>query len=247
MKNKRAAHYVDVLDINKNANCRFAGNRQAGSRLAVFSRTLNRLMEEKQISQEDMSRDLNISTGVLSNYRNGKSEPGLTKLISMAEYLGVDCHYLMTGVSSANRTLAADTGLSESAIEFLKLVNRNGDAEEKRSIRLINRILDYKPSDLKKEEHHFLTLFTMLDQYITSADVRRRLHREYVPGPEDSPRTAAREQKADDFARRHVIAEAGRNAMEMMDFAKLYREAKLTEIRNALDAFLKAETVRICK
>ena len=133
-KKKRDVYCVDNMEISGNAHGKFLGDKKSGDQLYVFAKMLNCLLEEKGIDQIKMAADLGISAGVISNYRNGKTEPCITKIIKIAEYLDVDCTYLMTGGSPANRTLAADTGLSENAIETLKHINREGNSEEQRTI-----------------------------------------------------------------------------------------------------------------
>lgn len=41
-------------------------------------------------------------------------------IVRLADYLGVDCHYLMTGIKAENYKCADDLGLSEGAIKSLK-------------------------------------------------------------------------------------------------------------------------------
>lgn len=41
--------------------------------------------------------DLNITREALSQYENGKREPGQKMLIRMSEYFDVSIHYLITG------------------------------------------------------------------------------------------------------------------------------------------------------
>ena len=111
MAKKRAPHSVDPAEIEKNAE---------NLPQLIFAKTLNRLMEERGIDQEKMSADLGLSTGIIHNYRHGKTEPKLASIIKIAEYLHVDCHYLLTGVSSKNVTVSKDLGLNEKSIEVLK-------------------------------------------------------------------------------------------------------------------------------
>lgn len=111
MAKKRVPHAVDPAEIEKNA---------AGTPQYTFANTLNRLMEEKGIDQEKMAEDLRLSTGIIHNYRHGKTEPKLSAIVNLANYLHVDCHYLLTGVKAENSTLAKDIGLNETSINLLK-------------------------------------------------------------------------------------------------------------------------------
>lgn len=112
MSRKRITHEVDDAVIEKNAGGR--------PEVAIFAKTLNRLLVEKGIHQEDLAEALGISTGSISSYRNGSKEPRLGMIVKIANFLGVDCHYLMTGVQAKNYVCSNELGLSENAIEEIK-------------------------------------------------------------------------------------------------------------------------------
>ena len=143
MRKKREPHSVDTLIIVSNAMDKFPDEKEA-KQFSKFAIILNDLMEKNGIDQEKMSEDLGISEGSISNYRNGKSEPGLMNIIKIAEYLRVDCHYLMTGVSAKNKTINSDTGLTDDAISALTALNRTkgeDGIEHRKIIDLINYVL----------------------------------------------------------------------------------------------------------
>ena len=242
-KKKRDVYCVDNMEISENAHGKFLGDKKSGDQLYVFAKIFNCLLEEKGIDQEKLAADLNISAGLISNYRNGKTEPGLTKIINIAKYLNVDCTYLMTGVSPANRTLAADTGLSHNAIEFLKFINKKGNSEELRTITMINRALDFKPSDLKEKSGPFISIFAFLDQYVTSGDVEWKLRDEYGQGDNESPAKTQRALGIDDIERRIVYVKFDKT-LERMELGKLYRESRITALKQGLDELYEAENKR---
>lgn len=91
--------------------------------IAVFAKTLNRLMVERNVHQDDMAQSLGIATGSISAYRNGKKEPRLSMIVKIAAYLNVDCHYLMTGIQAKNYICSNELGLSEKAISRLHEVS----------------------------------------------------------------------------------------------------------------------------
>lgn len=108
MARTRTTHEVDDVIIDENTSGR--------PEMAIFAKTLNRLLIEKGIHQDDLAQTLGISSGSISSYRNGKKEPRFTMIVKIADYLGVDCHYLMTGVQAKNYVCTKDLGLSEKAI-----------------------------------------------------------------------------------------------------------------------------------
>ena len=100
---------------------------------------------------------MGVSTGSISEYRNGKKEPRLTIIVKLADFLGVDCHYLLTGVQAENYIGAKDLGLSDGAIQ--RLINTKLRAESERragwassiqekELCAINAILEYDYSVL---------------------------------------------------------------------------------------------------
>ena len=58
-------------------------------------RIITLLRTERNITQKDAARDLNISQALLSHYERGARECGLDFLIKIADYYGVSCDYLL--------------------------------------------------------------------------------------------------------------------------------------------------------
>lgn len=111
MTRKRITHEVDDAVIEGNAR---------SPEISIFAKTLNSLLIEKGVHQEDIAKALGISAGGISNYRNGKKEPRFSMIVKIANFLGVDCHYLMTGVQAKNYVCSNELGLSEKAINAIK-------------------------------------------------------------------------------------------------------------------------------
>lgn len=86
---------LDSVTIEENAN---------SPEMATFAKTLNSILIENGIQQRDLAKETGIATGSISAYRNGIKEPRLSAIIKMADCLGVDCHYLMTGVKVENKS-----------------------------------------------------------------------------------------------------------------------------------------------
>ena len=60
-----------------------------------FPRIITLLRTERNITQKDAARDLNISQALLSHYERGARDCGLDFLIKIADYYGVSCDYLL--------------------------------------------------------------------------------------------------------------------------------------------------------
>lgn len=55
------------------------------------------IRKKRNLNQQKVAMDLNISREALSYYENGKREPSLTLLVRMSEYFNVSINYLITG------------------------------------------------------------------------------------------------------------------------------------------------------
>lgn len=51
----------------------------------------------RNLNQQKVTMDLNISREALSYYENGKREPSLQLLVRMSDYFNVSINYLITG------------------------------------------------------------------------------------------------------------------------------------------------------
>ncbi len=58
---------------------------------------LKKIRKLKNLNQQKVAMDLNISREALSYYENGKREPSLTMLVNMSRYFNVSIDYLITG------------------------------------------------------------------------------------------------------------------------------------------------------
>ena len=58
---------------------------------------LKNIRKKKNLNQQKVAMDLNISREALSYYENGKREPSLTLLVAMSRYFNVSINYLITG------------------------------------------------------------------------------------------------------------------------------------------------------
>ncbi len=58
---------------------------------------LKQIRKLKNLNQQKVALDLNISREALSYYENGKREPSLNLLLTMSKYFNVSINYLITG------------------------------------------------------------------------------------------------------------------------------------------------------
>ena len=58
---------------------------------------LKMIRKQRNLNQQKVALELNISREALSHYENGKREPSLTLLLKMSDYFNVSINYLITG------------------------------------------------------------------------------------------------------------------------------------------------------
>lgn len=98
--------------------------------MSKFSTNLTTLRKERKLSQKVVAMDLNISQALLSHYEKGVRECSLDLLITIADYFGVSCDYLLgcTDVRSrvTNSANKVET-MCGCVSEVMFSVNRTGD------------------------------------------------------------------------------------------------------------------------
>ena len=60
-----------------------------------FSVNLRTLRNEKQISQSQLAKELNVSNGMISFWENGKYEPTATNIILVAKFFNISIDELL--------------------------------------------------------------------------------------------------------------------------------------------------------
>ena len=72
------------------------------------------LMRERGLTARRVTSDLNMSSTAFTDWKNGKSDPGVSSLSKLAPYFGVTIDYLITGKdSSASRAEARERAFLE--------------------------------------------------------------------------------------------------------------------------------------
>lgn len=61
----------------------------------VFSERLKELRIEKGVGQIELSKEINVSKGIISLWENGLREPKLSNLISLSQFFDVSIDYLV--------------------------------------------------------------------------------------------------------------------------------------------------------
>lgn len=79
--------------------------------LETFAKSLKKLRLEKQLRQEDVADELNISRQALSKYERGEREPDYHMLIKLADYYEVSIDYLFGRTKSKKVNFLDDNTL----------------------------------------------------------------------------------------------------------------------------------------
>lgn len=58
---------------------------------------LREVRKKRNLNQQRVALDLNITREALSHYENGRRDPSLAMLIRLSEYFNVSIDYLITG------------------------------------------------------------------------------------------------------------------------------------------------------
>jgi len=69
---------------------------------------------------KELAEAIGIRQQTVSLYKNGDTQPTPETLVKIAEFFGVSVDYLLTGISSQNKSIHEELGLSEEAISMLK-------------------------------------------------------------------------------------------------------------------------------
>lgn len=74
----------------------------------TFSDKLRSLIEEGNLTQKKIAKDLNIAASTMGGYVQGSSEPDFETLIKLAEYFNVSTDYLLNIHSTDINSFAED-------------------------------------------------------------------------------------------------------------------------------------------
>ncbi len=105
---------------------------QEGTLAWEFPTILRELLEKHpKTGNRTTLKELGEAVGTrqqsISLYRNGDTQPSPDILIKIAAFFGVSVDYLLTGISSENRAVHEQLGLSEQSIDLLKVAKNYPD------------------------------------------------------------------------------------------------------------------------
>lgn len=121
-----------------------ARSKRKNNRLAIFSTRLGMLIQEKGLSQAELSSELGMSRQALNSYVLGDTMPDIERLDDIASYFNVTYDFLMGKSESRKRknlNITERIGLDDESIETLANAMQYGDYEKDTYVRRINKLL----------------------------------------------------------------------------------------------------------
>jgi transcriptional regulator with XRE-family HTH domain len=77
-------------------------------------------MTDTKTTLKELAEAIGIRQQTVSLYKNGETQPTPETLVKIAEFFGVSVDYLLTGISSGNKSIHEELGLCEAAIDMLR-------------------------------------------------------------------------------------------------------------------------------
>lgn len=119
----------------------------------IFPVRLSKFMKEKNITQTELAKNINVTRQAISLYANGQSTPDINILCKIAKYFKVSSDYLL-GLSDSkssninDREVCSTLGLTDESIETLKaLKNDKHPLSTENYLRAINDFISYSYID----------------------------------------------------------------------------------------------------
>ncbi len=95
------------------------------------------LRTEKKLSQRDVAKLFNISQGTYNNWENGKTQPSIEQLVSIADYFDVSLDYLL-GRNDYEQYANANNMKSDRLRKMISLFNNLDEADQDALLRLLS-------------------------------------------------------------------------------------------------------------
>ena len=122
---------IDVYTENKSINTDMEYN---GGTHMIISERIFYIMEQKNMSQLELSRRTGIATSNISDWKKKKTNPKADCLLSICDALDITPEQLLTGkgIDPEYKDADMDYEVTRSDIKILKQIHSLGDAQYKR-------------------------------------------------------------------------------------------------------------------
>lgn len=241
-----------------------------------FKETMDKLLEESGEKPADLYKSIGVTQQAFSRWTNN-GFPTVENLLKIADHFNCSLNYLvgLSKVKSPDASLQKIcdyTGLSEKAVNYLHEMTLSPVREYKRPLHLLNTVLsdpgitpnektriikasnDKLPDGISAEDCVIRTvdfpvsLFSLVDQYITSGNVVRILDR-YDSKSRDiiSPEDYHRKKDDEEWLMKTVSFNSSEDMTETYSAGELYKELIMLRIREALEYYRKEQSNGIDK
>lgn len=106
----------------------------------MFSTMFNKLLQERNKSAYEVAKSLDISQGLMNNYKNGIRTPTTANLIKIADYFNISVDYLLGRTNKDYKPPKNVYTLSDqeqSVIEFFRQLPKQDQQQVERYARLL--------------------------------------------------------------------------------------------------------------
>ena len=116
---------------------------------ALFATTLREFMMKSPktnvpVTQKELAGYLGVRPQTVSLYCTGESLPNCEQLLKIANFFGVTADYMITGRKPENKPVRDMLGLSETAVQHMRLVNDGYFADSPYMLPLLDCLLSDK-------------------------------------------------------------------------------------------------------
>ncbi len=100
---------------------------------------IKQLREEKHLSQQRLSLDLNVSQATVSKYELGQTDPDIQMIINLAKYFRVSADYLLE--ISDDKQNISDSRLSETEKQLIVDFKRLNETQQAKLLAYLQGLL----------------------------------------------------------------------------------------------------------
>ncbi|MBN3405755.1 XRE family transcriptional regulator [Clostridium botulinum] len=90
----------------------------------MFGDRLRELREEKQLTQEEFGKLLNVSRQAISSYEKGENEPTIDALVKIANIFNVSLDYLLCRTKERYNLNLEDKKNKDLIIDIIKVIEK---------------------------------------------------------------------------------------------------------------------------
>lgn len=90
----------------------------------MFGDRLRELREEKQLTQEELGKFLNVSRQAISSYESEETEPSINNLIKLANIFNVSLDYLLCRTKERYNLNLKDKKNKELLLDLIKVIEK---------------------------------------------------------------------------------------------------------------------------